>query len=98
MHLFNRTALWHSLSRCSYKVQGSLVYEIDHPDNSKPGKKLSWESQVTRSEIDISNPKMTSGDMMLALLAGTGALCVILSFSLSPSDSVSQKSLPIHVP
>ena len=34
---------------------------------------------------------MTSGDMMLALLAGTGALCVILSFSLGPA--VSQKSL-----
>ena len=64
---------------------GSLVYEIDHPDNSKPGKKLSWESQVTRSEIDRSNPKITSGDMLLALLAGTGALCVILSFSLSPT-------------
>ena len=23
MHLFNRTALWHSLSRCSYKVQAA---------------------------------------------------------------------------
>ena len=70
---------------------GSLVYEIDHPDNSKPGKKLSWESQVTRSEIDRSNPKIASGDMLMALLAGTGALCVILSFSLGPA--VSQKSL-----